>query len=558
MTNRNIGDIFLLTKDDILKYRHIKWGVIVGTGDILPTDGARFSAFVSYSHVDSATAKKLHRKIETYKLPKRLRHLQTGSAKGGASDGRVGQIFRDRDDLSAALDLSESVKDALTQSRALIVICSPAAKASPWVNKEITLFRELHPGRPILAALVAGEPDEAFPEALLVGGEPLAADLRKESDGWRLGLLKLIAGIAALPLDSLVQRDAQRHLRRVMAVTGGTVVALLAMIGMTIFALQSRNAAQQQQAQAEGLVEYMLTDLRDELKGVGRLDVMTDVNERAMDYYEGQGDLSDRPAESLERRARILHAMGEDDEKRGDLDKALAKFTEAHRVTEALLAQDPENADRIFGHAQSEYWVGRIFELKKKWPQALNKYEAYASSSQKLVIIDPRNADYIMEMGWGRLNIGIIEIKQRKRNSYGKMNFELAIEWMNKAKKIRPNDIIITKEIGNAYAWLADSHFLLLDKISYLNARQMELAAKEKWLRSDVNNNAAKFAVAKAKFSIAIAHLKGPKKQHGQIMLQQAKLMLETLVEIEPNNKTWFAMSERIKRISSKQKEIIE
>ena len=75
-----------------------------------------------------------------------------------------------------------------------------------------------------------------------------------------------------------------------MAVTGGALAALLAMTGMTIFAIQSRNEAQHQQAEAEGLVEYMLTDLRSELKGVGRLDVMTKVNERAMDYYESGPD----------------------------------------------------------------------------------------------------------------------------------------------------------------------------------------------------------------------------------------------------------------------------
>ncbi|WP_373490578.1 TIR domain-containing protein, partial [Parasphingorhabdus sp.] len=307
----------------------------------------RFRAFVSYSHADAAIAQKLHRKIETYRLPRRLRADRITDA----GDGRLGRIFRDREDLPAAEDLSQSVKQALAESQVLIVICSPDARASIWVAREIELFRSLHPGRPVLAALVRGEPEEAFPALLLAGSEPLAADLRKQGDGWRLGFLKIIAGIADVPLDALVQRDAARRIRRVMAVTGGALVALVAMIGMTIFAIQSRDEAQRQQAEAEGLVEYMLTDLRAGLKGVGRLDVMTDVNERAMDYYEGQGDLSDMPAESLERRARIFHAWGEDDEKRGDMDEALEKFTKAHRVTETLLNRDPDNPDRIFAHA---------------------------------------------------------------------------------------------------------------------------------------------------------------------------------------------------------------
>ena len=66
-------------------------------------------------------------------------------AADGKADGRLGQIFRDREDLPAAQDLSESVKEALSVSGALVVLCSPAAKASPWVAREIELFRELHP-----------------------------------------------------------------------------------------------------------------------------------------------------------------------------------------------------------------------------------------------------------------------------------------------------------------------------------------------------------------------------------------------------------------------------
>src|SRR5436190_415085 len=105
-------------------------------------------------------------------------------------------------------------------------------------------------------------PAAAFPEALLDGREPLAADLRKHGDGRRLGFLKVVAGIAGVPLDSLVQRDAQRNLRRVTAVTLVTASAAILMAVMTVIAIQSRNEAERQRGEAEGLIEYMLTDLR--------------------------------------------------------------------------------------------------------------------------------------------------------------------------------------------------------------------------------------------------------------------------------------------------------
>src|SRR6202034_1485268 len=114
----------------------------------------------------------------------------------------------------------------------LVVVCSPASAGSQWVSREITLFRELHPDRPILAAARDSEPHECFPatlpgtDASCAAIEPLAADVRRGRDGEHLALLKLVAGVLGLGLDELVQRDASRRNRRVTAVTVGALLAM--------------------------------------------------------------------------------------------------------------------------------------------------------------------------------------------------------------------------------------------------------------------------------------------------------------------------------------------
>ena len=49
---------------------------------------------------------------------------------------------------------------------------------------------------------------------------------------------------------------------------------MLVMGVLTAAALNARFEAERQRGEAEGLVGFMLTDLRHELKGFGRLDVM--------------------------------------------------------------------------------------------------------------------------------------------------------------------------------------------------------------------------------------------------------------------------------------------
>jgi tetratricopeptide (TPR) repeat protein len=501
----------------------------------------RFAAFISYAHADAVIAAKLQSRLERYRLPK---HVAEISAGGGAA---LGQIFRDREDLAAAPSLSDAIRAAIAQSATLLVICSPDAKASRWVNEEIRLFQQLHPDRPILSALARGEPDEAFPPALTEGGvEPLAADLRSSGDGEQLGFLKIVAGIAGVPLDALIQRDAQRRLRRVTWITGGALTAMLIMGVMTTFAIQARNEAARQRASAEGLVEFMLTDLRTRLKGVGSLKTMDAVNRRALEFYSNQGDLNALPPDSLERRARLLHAMGEDYEKTGNLHEASIRFVEAHRITKTLLEREPTNVDRIFAHAQSEYWVGHPAELKGDWPVAMRQYQSYARAAEKLIDIDPDNPDFMMEMAWGQLNVGIIELKSKAAPNYGRVRFAKAIEWMETALGRRDNDLEILGELANAWGWLADSYATRRDYEAALAARRRELEYGQKLVALQPSNKAFRFLEAKARFAVA-RHLSDlDREEEARAMVIPARSEMAVLRKLDPSNVEWEQIETRI------------
>src|SRR5262249_2335470 len=88
----------------------------------------RYAAFISYSHSDRPAAHWLHRALEGYRPPKEV---------AVGTDARLRPIFLDRAELSTSSDLATSVREALASSRYLIVICSPAAAKSRWVNEEI-------------------------------------------------------------------------------------------------------------------------------------------------------------------------------------------------------------------------------------------------------------------------------------------------------------------------------------------------------------------------------------------------------------------------------------
>ena len=200
----------------------------------------KYRAFLSYSHRDKTWGAWLHRTLEAYRIDKDLVGRETLV---GPVPKTLQPIFRDREDFSAGHSLTAQTIAALEASQFLIVICSPNAAQSAYVNEEIRCFKALGRADRILPVIIDGEPGsgdpgrECFPSALRfkVGPdgaltdereEPIAADAREQGDGKELAKQKLIAGLLGVGLDTVVRR-AERARKRQMRVRSGIVGVLL-------------------------------------------------------------------------------------------------------------------------------------------------------------------------------------------------------------------------------------------------------------------------------------------------------------------------------------------
>jgi tetratricopeptide (TPR) repeat protein len=236
-------------------------------------DQPKYRAFISYSHRDSKWADWLHKGLEYYRPPKIL--IGTITARGVVPK-RLTPIFRDREELASATDLGTVISEALQQSACQIVICSPQAARSRWVNEEIIAFKRLGREDRIFCLIVDGEPnatdlpgraeEECFPPALRfrLGAdgqlseartEPIAADAREGKDGKRRAKIKLIAGVLGVGYDALRRREQQRRNRRLFALTCAAFAGMTITSGLAGYALIQRGAAQRQTVRAEAEAE---------------------------------------------------------------------------------------------------------------------------------------------------------------------------------------------------------------------------------------------------------------------------------------------------------------
>ncbi len=221
----------------------------------------KYRAFISYSHKDSKWGDWLHAALERFRVPRGM---------GPYGGKRIYPVFRDREELPTATDLSRTITGALRESACLIVICSPSAARSRWVNEEILEFRRLGRSGRILAIIVDGEPNadvsregglECFPEALRhpLGSdgeldrtrriEPVAADCRPSGDGRRAALVKLAAGVLGVSYDSLRRREEIRRRRRLRITLAMSFVLMGLFASLAGFATVQWRAAERERGQ---------------------------------------------------------------------------------------------------------------------------------------------------------------------------------------------------------------------------------------------------------------------------------------------------------------------
>lgn len=197
----------------------------------------RYAAFISYASKDEKFARRLHRSLEGYGIPKSVGDFDLT---GGGRKNRIYPVFRDREELSAG-DLDARIEAALRASAALIIVCSPNAATSLWVQKEIEFFISLGRRDRVFCIIADTAPivDEEstpryFPSALRDGGsaeartfEPLAGDARKGKDGFRRAWLKIVAGLVGVTPGQLIDRDLRRRRLQVSLASFATLAAIV-------------------------------------------------------------------------------------------------------------------------------------------------------------------------------------------------------------------------------------------------------------------------------------------------------------------------------------------
>jgi WD40 repeat protein len=230
-----------------------------------PADSDRYDAFVSYRRTDIDFARRLEKALNAYRPPATLTVPQ-----------RRLRVFRDEGDLTGT-EYFKSIDRYLARCDKLIVICSPAARESPYVDDEIRRFIGYRGAEHLIPVLLAGLPnneagpeqasEQAFPQALCEALQmPLAINYRgfnpareKVNRGAFEGSwYTLLATLYDRGRDEIEQREHVRRRRRrnVLAALAGSATAVFAVLAALAW-WQKLEADDQRDAALRGLAKYL-------------------------------------------------------------------------------------------------------------------------------------------------------------------------------------------------------------------------------------------------------------------------------------------------------------
>jgi tetratricopeptide (TPR) repeat protein len=525
----------------------------------VPRLRTRFYAFLSYSHKDKELADWLHRELERFRVPHSLAGKLTAN---GVVPRRLSPIFRDQQDLSAGGDLAEEIKAALAASQFLVVLCSPTAAKSRWTNEEIESFKRTRPEGCVLAAVGAGEPfasempgreaEECFPPALRYKfdrrghqtakrAEPLAADFREHGEGRRLAFLKLVAGMLGVGLDELVQRETTRRHRHMAWLAAASLGGMAVASTLAVTAIEARDAARDQRREAEGLVAYMVGDLKDKLEPIGRLDALDGVGQRVLAYYHKQ-DAAELSDAALLQRARALSIVAQVANLRGHYSEATRLYREAMAGTAEAVRRNPDDPQRLFDHAQNVFYLGDLARQRGQIDQAEAAYREYKRLADRMIAIEPDNLKWRMEVLYANENLAIA-LKAKRRFAEASQLFGGVLGPLQSLTSLDPGNAEYQATLTNVLGWYADTESALGNLDTAIAARQRQIAFLEQHIVNIRTDVALRERMIPAHEGLGVLLSARGKVNEGIAEYRLALANANSLLEIEPGNTYWRDMA---------------
>jgi tetratricopeptide (TPR) repeat protein len=390
---------------------------------------ATYDAFISYSHVkDKPIAAALQSVVQRLGKPwYRRRSLR---------------VFRDDTSLSATPHLWPTIEQALNQSRYFILLASPEATSSKWVNKEVAYWLEHKSIGTLLIGLTNGdllwkeavgaflcEKSVPLPPALMgrFPTEPKWVDLRAYRDGadkrdakfteLSADFAATIQGVAKEDLLSQEVRQQRRALRLAWSATATVIILAAAAAWQWQQAVAQRDRAENTLSaatrSANDLVMKVAVRIRqtvgipvDLVRDI--LDRVRELQDQLIKYNESNLNLKRSQAVALREMSQTLLIQGAAED-------ALQAALNSLEIMNHLVSADPDNSGVQSELSRSYNRVGEALSKLGRHDEALEMFNKSVMIEEKLYsIVSDNETQRDLAVSYERLGDELFNLERRE------------------------------------------------------------------------------------------------------------------------------------------------
>ena len=338
-------------------------------------------------------------------------------------------------------------------------------------------------------------------------------------------------------IDASVRRVKQADRFRLGAAASFAVIAIVAG-AMGLLAHRAEGVAEQRSREAEGLMNYMVGDLADKLRPLGRLDLLSGVGEKALSYF---GDAKSETFSSAERRsqAKALQTLAEVARAHADPKAAQEALTLARGLLERERTKSGDNSSLLKDLGANAFWQGQMALDQHRLDDAQTAFEDYQRFADRMMTLSPNDTDAWVELSYAFTNIGVVA--NAKGNHGGaQAAFEKSIALKRQALEKRPTDRDLRNGLANSLSWLGSAYQAdgqLPPALDLFNQEQAELEALRAIAPSE---NKWAFFLVGAKHRRASLLIDLGEDKAAITELQSAQLLAQTLTQQDPSNRLWL------------------
>ena len=328
--------------------------------------------------------------------------------------------------------------------------------------------------------------------------------------------------------------------RRMRRFATSAIIGIVAIAGVkyTVDLRRERTQAIAARQDADDLVVFMLEELHDGLSGVGRLDILGSVSDKALAYLSSlpKADLGD---DDLHRRGEALRQIGNVRMAEGDMPAAERAFTESLAIATDVVNRHPEHPQWLADLGESHFYIGYIRMERRDLTGALEQFDVYRDIADRLVELDGPKPQWRLEQAYAHNNRGVVYEKMGDLAAAAR-EIEASVAIKRSLVESDPENFDWRRSLANGLSLLATTKLEAGEHDGAEAARTEQLEIRRRLVEADPKHADDRLQLSRCHIMRGELRQRQRRCEEALGDFQEAQRIVKGLVEHDPANMAPF------------------